>query len=131
MTEIAWVFAGLVFSQCPDKYSAELALDYARKAVKDKPQEAQRQNDIGWVLYREGKLREAREALLKAMDRRIPEPEPWELFGMAMTEWKLGNRSEARDYYDRAVARAEHTFPKFPEFTVLKEEAAELLGVEP
>jgi tetratricopeptide (TPR) repeat protein len=131
MSEIAWVHASLVISQCPNGYNADLALNHAEKSMNDNPKSANRQNVYGWVLYRQGRYGEAREALLKAMDRRIPEPEPWDLFGLAMTEWKLGNKKEARDYYDRAVARAEHTFPKFPEFTLLKEEAAELLGVQP
>ena len=121
----------MLFRRCPDQYDADLALDYAWKAVEDNPRLAWRQVGYGWVLYRQGRLREAREALLRATELQIPKPWPWGLFGLAMTEWKLGNRSEAREYYARAVARMEQTYPRFPEFILLKEETAELLGIQP
>jgi hypothetical protein len=48
-----------------------------------------------------------------------------------MTEFELGNSAEAQEYYDRAVARMNETYPRFPEYGFLRREAAELLGIQP
>jgi hypothetical protein len=60
----------------------------------------------------------------------VPKPKPFELFALAMTEWKLGKRSEARSYYDRGVTRMNETYPRAPVYILYREEAAELLGIE-
>ncbi len=61
---------------------------------------------------------------------RLSEAEPWECFALAMTGAKIGNGAEAREYYDRAVARMNETYPRSPEYNLLREEAAELLGIQ-
>jgi Flp pilus assembly protein TadD len=121
----------MVYGQCPGVYDGALALDLARTAVEDRPEGDFPQIAHGMALYRHGRFREAREALLRAAELRVPKPEPWELFALAMTESKLGNRAEAHDYYDRGVARMNATYPRFPEYIMLRDEAAELIGIEP
>jgi len=128
--EIAWCQATMVCRQCPDGYDGRLALDLARMAVEDKPEGDYTQIVHGMALYRHGRLLEAREALLRAAELRVPKPEPWELFALAMTEWKLGNRADARSHYNRGVARMDETYPRFPEFILFRDEAAEVLGIE-
>lgn len=46
-----------------------------------------------------------------------------------MTAFKLGKPAEAREYYDRAVARILATYPENPEYDRVREEAAEVLGI--
>ena len=46
-----------------------------------------------------------------------------------LTSWKLCERQAARDYYDRAVARMNATYPKSPRLLVVKEEAASVLSL--
>jgi len=60
-------------------------------------------------VYRAGRYLEAQEALLRGAELRVPEPEPAELFALAMTEWKLNNRGRAKEYYERGVARMNGT----------------------
>ena len=67
--------------------------------------------------------------MLRCAEVRSPKPEPWELFALAMTEWQLGRKSEARDYYDRSIARMNETYPRFAEYVLMQQEAAALLGV--
>jgi tetratricopeptide (TPR) repeat protein len=137
-SEIAWVHAVWMYLRCPDSFDGDLALDLSRTAVEDKPGDGGRQITHGMVLYRHGRFGEAREALLRALElprfvaeEATPKPEPAELFGLAMTEFKLGNGADARGYYDRAVARMNETYPRFPEYRLLQKEAAELLGIQP
>jgi hypothetical protein len=48
-----------------------------------------------------------------------------------MTLEELGDRVGARRWFDRAVARMDETYPKNPELIAFKQEAAELLGLQP
>ena len=48
-----------------------------------------------------------------------------------MTAHALGKPSAARDYYDRAVARLEATYPDNPQTVLFRDEAASVLGVSP
>ena len=129
--DLSWQHSALVFNRCPNDYDAELALSLARIAVEDKPLGNYQQLALGWARYRQRRFGEAHEALLRAAELRTPKPEPWDLFALAMTEWQLGRKSEARDSYDRGVTRMNETYPRFPEYILLRGEAAELLGIQP
>jgi tetratricopeptide (TPR) repeat protein len=130
-TDIAWQHSTMVYRRCPDGHDGGLALDLARLAVEDLPGGDSRQSALGLALYREGRYPEAREAVLRAVELRTPKPEPWELFALAMIEWKLGDRVRPRRYYDAAVARVNETYPRFPEYLMFRQEAARLLGIRP
>jgi len=127
---IAWVHAALMYRQCPAQFDGQLALDLANKGVEGSPGNVAGNNSLGMTLYRLDRFREARQALLRATELRSPKPEPPELFVLAMTEWKLGNRDEARSYHERAVARMNETYPRYPGYIMLKEEAAEVVGIK-
>jgi len=126
--EIAWQHSALLHWQCPGQADGELALELARTAVDDQPGDPDWQDHLGLALYRVGRFAEARDALLRAAELRVPEPQASELFALAMTEWKLGRRSSARSYFDRAVVRMDATYPRYPAFRRLRDEAAGLLG---
>jgi serine/threonine protein kinase/predicted Zn-dependent protease len=128
-SKIAWEHASALHGRCPDGYDGGLALDLAGTAVEDQPGSAETQLAWGMASYRHGRYREAREALRRAAELRVPKPDPRELFAVAMAEWKLRNHAEARRRYDRAVARTRETYPRCPEYLRLQEEAGRLLGL--
>ena len=45
-----------------------------------------------------------------------------------MTSYRLGESQAAREYYDRAVARAEKTYPLEPPNVFFRKEASELMA---
>ena len=57
--------------------------------------------------------------------------EAWDLFPLAMSQWQLGQRDEARRSYDEAVEYMEQHRFNDPVLPFLQREAAELLGVTP
>jgi Flp pilus assembly protein TadD len=99
--------------------------------VEEYPTDAYARLALGMALYRNGRHREAREAIRLAVDYRTPQPDPWDLFALAMVESKLGNAAEARNLYDRGVARLHETYPRFPDYLMMRDEAAEALGIQP
>ena len=88
------------------------------------------QSALGHVLYREGHFQEARDALEKALGYSFREYAE-DLFALAMTQSALKEPTEARSTYDRAVERMNESAPKYPPYVALRDEAAELLGLQP
>jgi tetratricopeptide (TPR) repeat protein len=92
-------------------------------------------NTLGVAHYRAGNLEEARAALKTSLDfadgvdnRYVCED--W-LF-LAMTDWRLKRKDEARGWYDRAAEWIEKKSPKGPEVEELlrfRAEAAGLIGI--
>ena len=58
-------------------------------------------------------------------------PDGNEWFPLAMSLWHLGEKTEARRFYDRSVTWMEERRPNDPELVRLRQEAAELLGIQP
>ena len=115
-------------SACPGLYDTSQAVDLARRAVAFDSGSDYYQQTFGIALYRHGKLEEARDALLRAREIRVND-EPADLFFLAMTSSRLGDRVRARDYYDLGVARMDETFPDNPESRLYKKEASKVLGI--
>jgi len=126
--------AGL-YLPCPDEYDPRSALKLARGAVEANSENAFFQLTLGIALYRNGRFAESRDALLKALDLSTDafkqELEPTNLFTLAMAQWNLGDKDEARSTFDRGVESMEETLPKSPLHNRFKAEAAQLLGIEP
>ena len=53
----------------------------------------------------------------------------FEWFLFAMAHWKLGNKNEARKWYDKAVAWMDRNQPKEEEHRRFRAEAEDLMGV--
>lgn len=74
-----------------------------QKASSLAPQDPFIMDSLGWVLYRQGKLQEAREVLEKAYSLRA-DPEIAAHLGELL--WRLGRRQEALDLWQKALAQA-------------------------
>jgi tetratricopeptide (TPR) repeat protein len=118
------------YYSCPEQYDESRALDAIRKATDKDSDSFPYFCVLGLALYRNGSYREARDALLRYLEHEVDDEESPALFALAMTSWRLGRKSEAFSYYSRAVARMEETYPDSPRFQRLREEAAEVLGIE-
>jgi Flp pilus assembly protein TadD len=79
----------------------EEAYQLIDKALKLAPEDPFIQDSMGWVLYRLGRLQEARSYLEKAYKRR-PDPEIAAHLGEVL--WALGRRDEARRMWQSALA---------------------------
>jgi tetratricopeptide (TPR) repeat protein len=127
--EIAWLHVAFLVYGCPDVYDEKIALEQARAAVATDPTDGSWQDTLGLALYRNGLYEEAETALRVAADAGHDD-NPHTLFSLAMTCWKLGKKTEARRYYDRAVARMQANDPDDPVYQRRRAEAAQVLGVE-
>ena len=134
----AWIHAALLFHTCPELYNGPAALDLARAVVAVNPRRWEYQFPLGMALYRRGHFEKALAALGQA-SKTFPNfedidteaaNEPLRLFPLAMTQWQLGRRDEARATYDRAAAEMDEISPRFPVFVLLRDEAARTLGVD-
>jgi tetratricopeptide (TPR) repeat protein len=130
---LAWLPNADLHVSCPEDYDAERALQMARKVDELLPENPIVQGTLGLALYRNGHFEEAWQALTTFFENIAESNESYGclLFTMAMTEWKLGRETEARAYYDRGVTNVEATLPKSPLLLRFKQEATELLGVQP
>ena len=120
---IATAHLSSLYHYCPDHYDAEEAFRHARFAHEAQPGVAQAV--LSYALYRRGQYAEARK-LQAELFAENPEDES---FILAMSLWHLGERAEAREFYDRSVAWMEEHFPERPDLIPLRREAAELLGM--
>jgi tetratricopeptide (TPR) repeat protein len=116
----------------PDIRDPQIALPYAVAAVKAKPDWPYFHETLGIVYYRLGQYEKAIESLEKVIELHWDENPAWESFFMAMAQWQLGNKEEARNLYYQGVeekARANlddyHTKLLLP----YQYEAATLLGI--
>jgi len=134
----AWIHAAILFHTCPDIYNGPAALDLAREVVAVNPRRWEYQLPLGMALYRHGRFEEALAALEQALET-FPSygyidneaSEPLRLFPLAMAQWQLGRRKDARATYDRAAAQMDEISPRFPVFVLLRDETAQLLGIQP
>jgi tetratricopeptide (TPR) repeat protein len=113
---------------CPHEADYNSALKMAHSAVELWPRDHYAWDALGLGFYRTGRYVEAREALLKSLDLQWL-PYPHTLFTIAMVEWRLGDRAGARSHYDQALERMDATWPHWPVNILIKEEAANLLGI--
>ncbi len=119
----AWVHLCGLYYSCPELYDGQRALDLARRAVLLEPRS--KDATLGVALYRNGRYDEAMKTLLGVLPARTEDPT--KLLFLAMTSHRLGNKAEARRYYDRAVAWMKTHTPSDVENRRFRDEAAEVL----
>jgi tetratricopeptide (TPR) repeat protein len=121
---LAWLLA-----TCPDTQfrDPKRAVELSQKAVALAPDDGDCRVTLGVAQYRAGDWKAAREALEKAMPlRKGGDCAGW--FFLALVHWRLGDRADARTWYDKADQWMKtHHHPDWPR---LRTEAAELLGVK-
>lgn len=121
----AWFLA-----TCPDPQfrDPDAALRLARAATSIEKLNGVYQNTLGVVHYRRGEYREAVTLLAESM--RLQNggvPQDW--FFLAMAHWKLGNKTEARQFYNKALTWMRYQPSNDAELVRFKVETEMLLGL--
>jgi tetratricopeptide (TPR) repeat protein len=140
LTELARRFAGdsrglnnaawyLATAEEPELRDSSQALALARKAVELNPQSPEILNTLGVALYRTADWKGAIEALEKAEALEPDRDLAFNGFFLALARWQLGQKNEARTWYDKAVVWMEKNRPKDEELLRFRAEAAALLGL--
>lgn len=124
-SNLAWLLATCPAAKWRDP---RRAVELAKKAVALGPNGGSFWNTLGVAHYRAGDCKAAIEALEKARQLRNGGRSS-DFFFLAMAHWRLGNKPEARKWYDRAVEWMEKK-PKNEELRRFCVEAAELLGMK-
>ena len=122
---MAWLL-----TTCPDRsvWNPDRAIEYATKAVAIAPKEGMYWNTLGVAQYRAGQFNEAITTLTKSMELRSG-GDAFDWFFLAMAQWQLNNKDEARTWYDKAVEWTEKNKPGDEELLRFRAEAAELLEI--
>src|SRR5262249_1007892 len=106
-----------------------LAVVLAREAVEEAPHLGGAWNTLGVVLYRAGDWQGCTEALHQSM-KLTDSGNSYDFFFLAMARWQLGEKDEARQWYDKAVEWMDKNKPGDEELARFRAEAAQLLGIE-
>jgi serine/threonine protein kinase len=122
---LAWLLA-----TCPDSKIRDprRAVELAKKAVELAPIEGNYWNTVGIAQYRAGDWKAAIAALEKTMALRKG-GDGFDWFFQAMAHWQIGDKTQSRCWYDKAVPWMEKYQPKNAELVRFRAEAAALLGV--
>jgi tetratricopeptide (TPR) repeat protein len=124
--EVAW---RLAIDTDPKLRPPGIALEFARKGVELAPEDGKAWNTLGVAQLRAGNWEESIKALRKSMDlRKGGDSSDW--FFLAMAHWHLGNKNEARRWFDQAVSWMDKNQPGNEELRRFRAEAAELLGLK-
>jgi tetratricopeptide (TPR) repeat protein len=127
LNNMAWYLA-----TCPDpKFrDAAQAVTLGKKAVELAPTDGTIWNTLGAARYRNGDWQAAVEALQKSDELLDGAQLSFNAFFLAMAHWRLGDREQARTWYDRAIAWMDQHNPGDDELKRFRAEAAALLGVK-
>jgi eukaryotic-like serine/threonine-protein kinase len=126
MNDMAWLLV-----TCPDSKFRDpsRAVELAKKAVELGPKQGSYWNTLGIAQYRAGDWKAAVAALEKSMEfRKGGDANDW--FFLTMAHWQLGDKKDARKWYDQAVQWMEKNQPKNEELIRFRAEAEKLLGVK-
>jgi serine/threonine protein kinase len=123
MNALAWILA-----TAPQRMlrNPGRALELSSKAVELAPDEGDYQNTLGVACYRMGDWKGSLNALSKSMAlRKGGDCTDW--FFRAMARWRLGDKHQARQWFDKAVGWMEKKKSSDEELHRFRAEAAELL----
>jgi serine/threonine-protein kinase len=111
----------------PHLQDAALAVRLAKKAVTGGPESGEYRNTLGVAHYRNGDNKAAVAELERAMSLRAG-GDSYDWFFLAMAHWRLGNRAEARTWFERAVEWMESHKPHDDELRRFRAEGAAMLA---
>ncbi len=127
----------LVTSNDPSDRSNPKAVEYARKACDLEPRSKDNWNMLGAALYYAGDWKAAAEALETSLQLRhaklayrAESDDCFCRFFLAMAQWKLNNKTQARRNYDLAVKWMNENMPDRYVALRFRDRAAEVLGVK-
>jgi tetratricopeptide (TPR) repeat protein len=126
LNDRAWMLAA---DPDPEKRDPVRAVKLAKEAVTMAAKSADYWNTLGLAQYRTGNWNEAISSLQKYRELRTGDAEWNNPFFLAMAHWRLGNKDEARRWYDIAVKWMHRPARKTEPLLRFQNEAAELLGV--
>ena len=110
------------------------ALPLAEHAVRLAAGNAHFRNTLGVAYYRAGRYREAVEVLRPNVAKQGDRTLAYDLYFLAMSHHRLGEKARARDYYDWAIRWVQLQRDLKPEnleeLTAFRAEAEELLGID-
>jgi tetratricopeptide (TPR) repeat protein len=127
-----------LLAHCPDQKvrNPRRAVELARGAVSLNPRNGDYRGALGSAFYRAGDWKAAIEALTKSQElSNSSRAHDW--FFLAMAEWQLGNKDDARRWYDKAdkwINENQKALQDAPgnaeELKRFRTEASELLGIK-
>ncbi len=124
-----------ILATCPDARlrDPKRAVELAKDAVELAPRSARSWQALGLARYRTGAWKDSIAALEKSIELREDVREDagnsFQLFFLAMAHWQVGNKEQARKWYDRAAEWADKNRPADGQLRRFRAEAAELLGL--
>ena len=105
------------------------ALALSKKAVELAPRSEMAWRSLGMAQYRAGEWKASIEALEKSIELNNNGADSLHWFFLAMAHWQLGDKTQARTWYDKAVPWMEKNQPKNEKLVRFRAEAAALLEV--
>jgi serine/threonine protein kinase/uncharacterized protein HemY len=123
---LAWFLATC---PAPRLRNPDRAVSLAKEAVELAPEGGDCWRTLGMAHYRAADWRAAVTALNKATELRLG-GDSAEWFFLAMAHWQLGDKQQARSWYDRAVRWMDEKQPRDKNLRRWRAEAAALLGRE-
>jgi tetratricopeptide (TPR) repeat protein len=106
------------------------AVKLAKEAIELAPKAGNHWNTLGAAYYRAGNWKESITALQKYRELRTDDAEWTNPFFLAMAHWQLGEKQEARKWFDKGVEWMERKNVKSGMTPRLRAEAAALLGLQ-
>jgi tetratricopeptide (TPR) repeat protein len=122
---LAWLLATCSQTELREP---KAAVEHARCAVTLEPKQANFWNTLGVALYRNGEWDQAKTALLRAIELR-GEGESFDWFFLALIDLKQARKTQARDWYDKALKWYHDFRPTDHELYRFHVEAAEAFGL--
>jgi tetratricopeptide (TPR) repeat protein len=119
-----------LLATCPDPVyrNPAQAVEVANRAVELTPANGNAWNAVGIARYHSGDWKGAIEALQKGND--LPNGgRGGDFFYLAMAHWQLGEKDQARQWYDKAVQWTDKNEPRNEGLRLYRTEAAALLGI--
>jgi tetratricopeptide (TPR) repeat protein len=124
-------YLAYMLALCPDPKlrDANRAVELATKAVATVPGRWEYWRTLGIAQHVAGEEKAAVRALTRSLELR-PDGEAFDYFPLAAAHQQLGNKEEARKWYDRGVAwMATHKHPYAAELSLLRADAEQRLGL--
>ena len=112
----------------PARRAPETAVKLASKAVRIMPRNSGKHSTLGMAQYHAGQWQEAIDSLIKSEELGSGQDHGFNGFVLALAYWQVGNKEEARKWYDEALPWTRQNRPNDDKLRRYQEEAGQLLG---